>query len=57
MSELATCTQYYIHFKCGHDVDSEFGKCATHYGKEGMCNPKARTEQIFLHTGVLSALM
>lgn len=34
--QRATCTQYYIHYICGHDIDSEFVKCATHASKEEM---------------------
>ncbi|KAJ4155621.1 hypothetical protein LMH87_000857 [Akanthomyces muscarius] len=37
--QRATCTQYYIHSTCGHDLDVEFVKCPTHATKEELRCP------------------
>ncbi|OAA55380.1 hypothetical protein ISF_07891 [Cordyceps fumosorosea ARSEF 2679] len=31
--QQSVCTQYYIHYRCGHAIDTEFVLCAYHAGK------------------------
>jgi len=38
------CTQYYIHYACGHDVNSEFVQCPEREGTDTKCSPVTRIE-------------
>lgn len=42
--QRATCTHYYIHYMCGHDLDAEFVKCPVH--------SRATKEELRCPTGV-----